>query len=145
MFRQPISWRDMDKLRRDMDKLFASSLPQWQRQRTTSFPAVNVFAKDKEGVLVTAELPGVNPDELGLSVTGDTLTLSGSLGELDVSESAQFHRRERGAGSFKRTFQLPFAVNTEQVDASLENGVLKISLPRADAEKPKQITVKASN
>ena len=144
MFRQPFSWRDMDRLRRDMDKFFESSIPRWQRQRTTGFPAINVYTQKDEGILVTAELPGVHPDDLNISVTADTLTLTGSRQAEEMSDSYQYHRRERGVGEFNRTFQLPYTVNKEQVEASFQNGVLRISLPRAEAEKPKQISVQAS-
>ena len=144
MFRQPFSWRDVDKLRRDMDKLFESSLPRWQRQKSATFPAINVFTNNEEGILVTAELPGVDPDDLNISVTGDTLALSGSRQAEDLPESAQYHRQERGFGEFNRTFQLPYSVNKEHVEASLQNGVLRVMLPRAEAEKPKQIVVQVS-
>lgn len=141
MFRQAVSWREMDRLRRDMDKLFESTLPRRQRQRTVSFPAINVYSREDEGMLITAELPGVNPDDFNISVTADTITLSGYRQPEERSESAQYHRRERGYGEFNRTFQLPFSVNKEHVEATVQNGVLQVALPRAEAEKPKQITV----
>lgn len=143
MFRQPIHWRDVDKLRRDMDKLFENSLPRWPRQRATSYPAINVWRNNDEGVLVTAELPGLNPEDLNISVTGDTLTLSGHRQHDTVAESAQFQRQERAFGEFNRSFQLPFTVNTAQVEATIENGNLRIILPRAEAEKPRQISVRS--
>ncbi len=144
MFRQSLSWREMDQLRRDMDKLFENSFPTWQRQRTSAFPTVNVYTNKDEGVLVTAELPGINPDDLNITVTGDTLILSGSRQPEEMPESEQYHRRERGYGEFNRSFQLPYSINKEKVEANMENGVLSITLPRAEAEKPRQISVQAS-
>ena len=144
MFRQPFGWREMDRLRRDMDKLFESSLPRWQRQRTASFPAINMYTNSEEGVVVTAELPGVSSEELNISVTGDTLTISGSRQREELPESVHFHRQERGFGEFNRTFQLPYSINKANVEAAMQNGVLHITLPRAEAEKPKQITVQVS-
>jgi HSP20 family protein len=60
-----------------------------------------------------------------------------------MPESAQYHRRERGFGEFNRTVQLPFAINKEKVEATVQSGVLQVTLPRAEAEKPRQISIKA--
>jgi HSP20 family protein len=143
MFRQPIIWQELDRLRRDMDRLFETGSPRWQRTRSSAFPAVNMWTKDDDGVIITAELPGVAPDDLELSVTGDTLTLSGKRMRGD-DENNQYHRQERVFGSFTRTIQLPYSINQEKVEASLQNGLLKLTLPRAEAEKPKQIAIHAN-
>jgi HSP20 family protein len=133
----------MERLRRDMNRLFETNLPRGQRQRTATFPAINVYTNKDEGILVTAELPGIHTEELNISVTGDTLTLSGSRQSEEMPESAQYHRRERGFGEFNRTVQLPFAINKEKVEATVQSGVLQVTLPRAEAEKPRQISIKA--
>ncbi len=143
MFRQPYNWREVDRLRRDMDRLFESTLPRAQRQRAPSFPAINVWTNDKEGIIVTAELPGVAPEDIEVTVTADTLTLSGKRQPEQTPETTKYHRRERSYGEFNRTVQLPYSVNQEKVKAAAQNGVLQITLPRAEAEKPKQITVRA--
>ena len=144
MFRQPFNWREIERLRRDMDRLVEISMPRLPRARVTRFPAVNVWTNDQEGIIVSAELPGVSPEALDISVTADTLTISGSRSPEDLPEGAQYHRRERYCDEFSRTVQLPYTVDTNQVEASAENGVLTIALPRAEAEKPKQIEVKTS-
>ncbi|MFN2105354.1 MAG: Hsp20/alpha crystallin family protein [Candidatus Promineifilaceae bacterium] len=144
MFRQPFNWREMEKLRRDMDRLFEVTTPRLARARSGRFPAVDVWANEQEGVIVSAELPGVAPDSIDISVTADTLTISGSRSPEDLPEDAQYHRRERYCDAFERTVQLPYTVDTEGVEASAENGVLTIMLPRAEAEKPRQIEVKTS-
>lgn len=141
MFRQPFTWRDMDRLHRDMDKLFESSLPRWQRQKSASFPAINVYTNKDEGILVMAELPGVNSRDLNISVTGDTLTITGSRLEEEMPDTVQHHRQERGFGEFHRTFQLPYSVNKDNVEATMHNGILQVTLPRAEAERPKQISI----
>ncbi len=143
MFRQPISWREFARLRQDMDRLFESSYPRAQRMRASSFPAMNVWTNENEGMIVTAELPGINPEDIDINVTVDTLTISGQREPGDLPETVKFHRQERSYGKFSRTFQLPFSVNKEKVEARVQNGVLQITLPRAEAEKPKQISVKA--
>ncbi|MCB0212841.1 MAG: Hsp20/alpha crystallin family protein, partial [Anaerolineae bacterium] len=90
------------------------------------------------------ELPGVNPEDIDISVVGETLKLTGSRQPEELGEGSRYHRRERGFGKFTRTFQLPFAVEADQVEAVFDKGILHISLPRAEAEKPKKITVKAA-
>ena len=144
MFRQPFNWREIERLRRDMDRLFEISVPRLPRTRTARFPTVNIWTNDQEGIVVSAELPGVSPETLDITATADTLTINGSRLPEDLPEGAQYHRRERYCDEFSRTVQLPYTVNTNQVEASAENGVLLISLPRAEAEKPKQIEVKTS-
>jgi HSP20 family protein len=102
---------------------------------------MNVWTSEDNAVL-TAELPGCNPDALDISVVSDTLTLSGSRAQKELEEGATYHRRERTCGGFTRTFQLPFTVDPNKVEASFERGVLKVTLPRAEADKPKKIEVK---
>ncbi len=141
MFRQPFNWREMERLRRDMDRLFESTSPRFQRARAARFPAINIWTNESEGVFVTAELPGVAPDSLEITVTADTLTISGTRTPEDLPEGAYYHRRERYCDEFSRTLQLPFTVDKDGVTATAENGVLQMNLPRAEAEKPKQIEV----
>ena len=78
MFRQPFNWREIERLRRDMDRLLEVSVPRLPRVRAARFPTVNVWSNEQEGVLVTAEVPGVDPETIDISVTADTLTISGS-------------------------------------------------------------------
>lgn len=108
-----------------------------------AFPAMNIWTNE-EGAVVSAELPGMQVEDLNISVVGETLTINGSR-ELDnTEEDARYHRQERGYGSFTRTIELPFMVEAEQVEASYKNGVLKITLPRAEADKPRKISVKTA-
>jgi HSP20 family protein len=103
---------------------------------------MNVWT-DPDGATVTAELPGVDPAEIDISVQDDTLTVRGSRAPDEVPEGGTYHRRERGSGSFTRSFQLPFGVDAGQVKASYQKGVLQIHLPRAEADKPKKIAIQA--
>ena len=133
-------WREMSRMRHQMDSLM-------NRMGTglataPSYPAMNVWLNE-DGAIVTAELPGFDPEALDISVVNDTLTLSGDRCAEDIGEDAVYHRRERRCGKFTRTFQLPFLVEGNAVEASFENGVLKIQVPRAEADKPKKIAVKA--
>ena len=107
------------------------------------FPAVNVWTKADVGQVVTAEIPGMNVDDLDIKVVGETLSISGSRPAPETDENIRYHRQERGYGSFTRTIQLPFPIDVDNVEANYEKGVLKIWLPRSESDKPSKIAVKA--
>ena len=134
--------REIDRFQREMNRLFEDYYPTRIR-RAPSYPAMNVW-NNEEGLAITAEVPGVSSEDIDISVVGDTLTLSGNRKPDELTEGARYHRQERGHGSFSRSFQLPFSVNVSKVDATFRNGVLTISLPRADEDKPRKITVKSA-
>jgi HSP20 family protein len=136
----------MDKLQREMNRLFdSSSLNRFFDRPLNShdFPAMNVWTKADSGQVITAEIPGMNVDDLDIKVVGETLTISGSRPEPEESDDIKYHRQERGYGTFTRTIQLPFPIDINKVEANYEKGVLKIWLPRAESDKPRKITVKA--
>jgi HSP20 family protein len=137
--RTPSVWDEMERIQRDMNRILSS----YQRgvHSAPGFPAVNIWTGE-EGALLTAEIPGVAPDELDISVVGDTLTLQGERKRPEIGENAQYHRQERGYGRFSRTVQLPFPIEVDKVDASVERGVLKMTLPRAESDRPKRISVR---
>jgi HSP20 family protein len=103
---------------------------------------MNVWT-NQDGAVVTAELPGVNPEDIDISVQNDTLTLRGDQQSYEVQEGETLHRQERKCGSFTRSFQLPFKVEPGKVEASYERGILSVFLPRAEADKPKRIAIQA--
>jgi len=144
MFRRnvPGMWEEMERMQRDMNRLFRSSRGS-RLHAAPSFPAMNIWASD-EGQLITAEIPGVEPDDLDISVTGEILTLSGTRKAEHFGDEVRYHRQERGYGRFKRSIQLPYPVQVDKIEASFKNGVLKVSLPRAEEDKPKKITVKSA-
>jgi len=104
-YRVPSMWREMDRLQREMNRLFEDYGPMRVRN-APSYPALNVWSND-EGLLVTAEVPGVSPDDIEVNVIGETLTLSGVRKPDELKEGARYHRQERGYGKFSRTLQLP--------------------------------------
>jgi HSP20 family protein len=87
-------------------------------------------------------MPGFNPDDIAINVTADKIILEGERKPDPIVEDATYHRQERSHGSFSRAIQLPFMVDTNKVDASFKDGILEISLVRAEADKPKKIAVK---
>jgi HSP20 family protein len=112
----------------------------FERRRVREFPSLNVW-KGKEDSIVTAELPGVDPKDLDISVRGNALTIRGSR-ELDrLKEGEAYHRVERAYGQFVRSVQLTHEVAANKVDASYRKGILRIKLPVAEADKPKKIAI----
>ena len=140
-YRTPTVWREMNRLQRDMNRLFSSYAP-LRRRSAPSYPAVSIWVKE-DGQVVNAEMPGVKAEDIDISVDGDTLTISGKRGLDELPEGVRIHRRERVAGEFSRSVQLPLAVDSEKVEASLKNGVLTLNLPRLEADKPKKITIQS--
>ncbi len=137
----PSVWREMDRLQREMNRFYETSYPSHFRS-APAYPAMNVWMSE-EGLQITAEVPGVSPKDIDISVVGDTLTLSGVREPDELKEGAQYHRQERGYGNYSRSLQLPFSVNVDKVEATFKNGVLSIVLPRAEEDKPKKITIKS--
>jgi HSP20 family protein len=125
-----------------MNRLVADLPSRYRVNMAAGYPAINVWTNE-DGAVISAELPGVNPSDLDISVVSDTLTLKGQRNRDDCGEDVRFHRRERGCGSFTRKFQLPFTVEPGKVEATFEKGVLEITLPRAEADKPRKIAIKA--
>jgi HSP20 family protein len=100
-------------------------------------------AQTDNDVIVKASLPGVKPDDIHISVTGDVLTLRGEVKEEKIADEASYHMRERRYGAYSRAVSLPTSVVADKAKAEFENGVLTLTLPKAEEHKPKTITVKA--
>ena len=141
-YRMPSILREMDQLQTEMNRLIESSLRP-RILKPLSFPAINVWTGEN-GQLITAEMPGINAEDIDIEVTADTLTLSGVRNPAQFDGQTQVHRRERKFGEFNRTIQLPFMVDTNQVDAVLKDGILEISLIRAEVDKPKKIAAQSA-
>ncbi|MFQ5495822.1 MAG: Hsp20/alpha crystallin family protein [Phycisphaerae bacterium] len=107
-----------------------------------AFPAVNVW-EDEQAVHVEAELPGWAMDEVEVTVLGDELTISGER-KSTAKEEPDYLRRESGVASFRRDLRFPAVVDPAKVKATLSQGILAITMPKADAHKPRRITVKTN-
>jgi HSP20 family protein len=141
-FSFPTTWREMDRLQREMNRLFDDYYPT-RFHRASGYPAMNVWSNE-ESMIMSAEVPGLRPEDIDISVVGDTLTLSGERKPDEMNETVRYHRQERGYGKFTRSLQLPYAVDVSKVEATFANGVLKVTLPRAEEDKPRKITVKST-
>ncbi len=138
-------FRDMLNMRREMDRLFdnffapfASS--EWETPTQWGL-AVDVSEND-DAYVVKASVPGVNPDDIEVTLTDNVLTISGaSKGDIET-EGEKYHVRERRYGHFSRTLTLPTAPKADAIEAIHTNGVLTLTLPKAEETKPKRITIK---
>ncbi len=129
--------RELQRLREEMDKIFS----EFNQPIAREIPPVNAWIGEEDAV-VAAELPGIDPDAMEITVVGDTLTLSGLREAAPLKEGESYHRQERPCGKFSRSLQLPFHVEVEKVRAIYEKGILMVTLPRSEAEKPRKISVK---
>jgi HSP20 family protein len=136
MYRTFDPWRQMNDIQREMNRLFNDS----SSQTGSRYPAINLWT-NADNVMITAELPGYEKSDVDISLTGDLLRLHGSRKAPECKDDECFHRQERNFGVFDREIQLPFAINQEKVEAEFSNGILKISLPRAEQDKPKRIQI----
>lgn len=100
-------------------------------------------AEEEDSYLVRAIIPGINPDDLDIAVDNQTLTLRGEFKEQALPEGARYYLRELGAGRFERSMQFPLPINADAVEAHYENGILTLRLPKAEAAKPRRITVQS--
>ena len=132
----------LERMRRDMARVFNQVTGRPSRAATAGvFPPVNV-TENKDNYFVRAELPGLKAEELNISVTGKNLAVSGERKIPSEGDNVRYHRREREAGSFSRVIALPRDVETDHVEAGLTDGILTVTIPKAEVAKPKQITVK---
>ncbi len=107
------------------------------------YPAVNVWHSDEE-IVVDAELPGVDPQKVDVSLSDTELTISGERPTERVEAEAVYHRRERPYGKFARSITLPYRGEAGKVTATYKNGILRVVVPRAEADKPRRIMIEAA-
>ena len=131
-------WEELHRVRQQLDQMFDADAG--ERTSAGVFPLINL-TEDKDNYYVRAELPGVKGEELDIQVTGKNLAVSGERKIAAEKEGARYHRREREAGTFSRMIGLPGEVDTDRVEAKLNNGILNIVVPKAEVAKPKQISV----
>lgn len=135
-----------NQLRSELDQFFANFLGNPGGNGLDVFPPVNVW-EEQDNLYVEAELAGVKENDLDLTVVENELILKGQRAEStdSTSDGKTYHRRERPVGSFTRVIRLPFDVDANGVKASFENGVLLVTLPKAEAAKPRKVQVRAAS
>ncbi len=136
------TFEDLQRMRNEMARLFDQATGRSFRTKTAGvFPPVNI-TEDKDNFFVRAELPGLKAEELNIALIGNNLTISGERKIPSEGDNVRYHRREREAGSFNRVIALPRDVEADNVEAALVDGILTVTVPKAEVAKPKQITVK---
>ena len=135
--------REMMTLREAMDHLFDDAFTRPLSLRDGwSAPAIDMYQTDDE-IVVKASLPGVKADEVQINITGEILTIKGETKQVDEKKEQAWHMREQRWGTFERSIALPTEVVADKARAEFENGILTITLPKAEEVKPKIINIKA--
>src|SRR5690349_13385843 len=138
--------REMMTLREAMDRLFndAFTRPLSVNGGNWSIPAVDMYQTDNE-VVIKAALPGIKAEEVQINVTGEMLTIKGEVRQDEEKQGKEkaYHLREQRWGMFERSIALPTEVDADKAKADFENGILTVTLPKAERAKPKSITIKA--
>jgi len=139
-------FRDLISLREAMDRLFEESFIRprvgWLAPLGAGALAVDMYETDQD-VVIKSSMPGVKAEDLDITITGDTLTIKGETKTEEKVEKANYIRQERRYGAFCRSLTLPTTIVAEKAKAEFENGVLTLTLPKAEEVKPKTIEVKA--
>ncbi|MDY6842648.1 MAG: Hsp20/alpha crystallin family protein [Thermodesulfobacteriota bacterium] len=139
-------WRpfgELPSLRREMDRLFDrffGERPGTDLLEGKWIPALDVV-ETTEAIVVNAEVPGMDPKDIHISLTSDTLTIKGEKGQEKEEKEETYYRVERSYGSFSRVIRIPVSVESDKIAAHYKNGVLKIILPKKEEVKPKEIKV----
>lgn len=138
--------RDIVSIRRQMDRLFDTFMDETLADRldTQTWGLALDIAEKDDAFIVKASVPGVKPEDLDVSLNDNTLTIRGEVKSDETIEEGQYHVRERRYGHFTRTLTLPRTVNRDAIDASYENGVLTLHIPKSEEVQPRRITVKTA-
>ena len=145
-----IPWRkkkdlSLASLQRDMNKLFGNFFGSGFNIEPVFgegwSPALDI-SETEDAVLVKAEVPGIEPSDIEISLSGDTLTIKGEKKEEREEKDKSYHRVERSYGSFARTIRIPSSVDPDKIEAKYDKGVLAVTMPKKEEEKGKKIDIK---
>ncbi len=133
-------FREMTQVQSQLNRLVDQV---WGGRQESWLPAVDVFDKN-DAVVLKAELPGMDPDDIQIEVDDNVLTIKGERKFEEEVEEERYYRVERRFGSFQRSLALPQGVQADKIQANYEDGILTITVPKAEEQKPKRIEVKAT-
>jgi HSP20 family protein len=140
-------FRDLVSIQDELSRLFGRTFGGSEALRPSAgsvwMPSMDVY-ETEDKIVATLELPGIDPDNVDVSVEDSTLAISGRREFSNEVKEESFHRAERRSGSFTRAITLPQTADTERVNANFDNGVLTIEVAKAEKAKPKKIQVKAA-
>ncbi|MCX7793620.1 MAG: Hsp20/alpha crystallin family protein [Thermodesulfovibrionales bacterium] len=140
-------FKELEEMRKDIERMFEEFFEPFPRRRRRwwgreGMVVPNIDVYDKKGeIVVKAELPGVEKDNIDITITKDTLTIKGEIKRDEEIKDEDYYAREISYGSFARTIALPVEVDSEKAKATFKNGILEIVLPKKEEAKPKEIKV----
>lgn len=138
-------FQEMLNLRRTVDRLFDNANPDNPWAQSTMWGLAVDVVENKDDFTIKASIPGINPDDLDISFTDDTLTIKGEIKSDNEVKENKYHLRERRHGSFSRSISLPTKIKGDAIEASYQNGVLTLRLPKSEEVKPKRIAIKVDD
>lgn len=139
----PGAFGELDEMRRGMERLFDNLVESTGLRMAGVYPALNL-TEDADSVYVRAELPGVKPDDLAITMENNTLTIAGERAmPVEDDDRVSYHRREREWGKFRRSLTFPVPVDPDHIEARYRDGILTVQLAKAPNARPKQIAVRA--
>ncbi|MEW6362185.1 MAG: Hsp20/alpha crystallin family protein [Pyrinomonadaceae bacterium] len=139
-------FRELRALQDEVNRVFSSTFSrsgETELMRGAWSPNVDIF-ENKDQIVLEAELPGMKPEDVDISIENNVLTIHGERKFEKKDEGDNYHRIERSYGSFTRSFTLPPTVSSENVEATFENGILRLTLAKREEAKPKRIEIKAA-
>ena len=137
-------FRELSTLRDDMDKLWDRFFGEWPTRepvRREWAPSLDM-SETKNNIVVKAEVPGLEPNDIDISITGGVLTIKGEKKQEKEEKDENYHRIERSYGTFTRSVRVPQEVQSDKIEATYKDGVLKITLPKSEEAKKKGIKIK---
>ena len=144
-FRELAPFREFDRMRKEMDRLWDSFFEGGHRKRGEEagewFPALDV-SETKNDIVVKTEVPGLDPKDIDISLSEGVLTIKGEKKQEKEEKEENYHLIERSFGSFSRSIRLPRDVQGDKISASYKNGLLKVTLPKSEEAKKKEIKIK---
>lgn len=139
-------FREVSSIRDELDRFFDSVFGRFPRERGETFWAPPIDIEETEdAIVIRAELPGMNKEDIKVNLSGDTLTISGERKQETEKKGRTYYRIERAYGKFQRTITLPAEVEGEKAKASYKAGVLELVLPKSEKAKAKEITIVAED
>jgi HSP20 family protein len=138
-------FRELERMRREMDRLWDSFFEERPRRRVEEvgewLPSLDL-SETKNDLVVKAELPGIDPKDIDISLANDVLTIKGEKKQEREEKEEDYHLIERSYGAFTRSIRLPREVQSDKINASYKNGILRVTLPKSEEAKKKEIKIK---
>ena len=137
MFWNSDAWREMERIRRELDQLVSNNN---RAPVSCTYPLINAY-EDNDAVVVTAELPGATGEKVSITYSDGMLTIAGKVDLPERVNKMTAVRQERTVGAFEKTLRIPTKIDQEHIGASFTNGLLTVTLPKAEEARPKTITI----